>query len=52
VSYRREKNVGPAFRDIAAAYKGQDVEDKLITKIKKVVVATGVYCQCLEMRGN
>lgn len=30
-----KKNVGPAFRDIAAAYKGQDVEDKLITKIKK-----------------
>lgn len=30
-----KRNVGPAFKDIAAAYKGQDVEDKLITKIKK-----------------
>lgn len=28
-------NVGPAFKVIAAAYKGQDVEDKLIEKIKK-----------------
>lgn len=28
-------NVGPAFKDIAAAYKGQDVEDTLINKIKK-----------------
>lgn len=30
-----KKNVGPAFKDIAAVYKGQDVEDKLISKIKK-----------------
>lgn len=30
-----KKNVGPAFKDIAAVYKGQDVEDKLIAKIKK-----------------
>ena len=30
-----KRNVGPAFKDIAAVYKGQDVEDKLIDKIKK-----------------
>lgn len=30
-----KRNVGPAFKDIAAAYKGQDVEEKLINKIKK-----------------
>lgn len=30
-----KRNVGPAFKDIAAVYKGQDVEDILIEKIKK-----------------
>lgn len=30
-----KRNVGPAFKDVSAAYKGQDVEDKLINKIKK-----------------
>jgi len=29
-----KRNVGPAFKDVAAVYKGQDVEEKLITKIK------------------
>ena len=31
----QKRNVGPAFKDIAAVYKGQDVEDKLVNKIKK-----------------
>ncbi|WP_047540434.1 c-type cytochrome [Methylotenera versatilis] len=30
-----KRNVGPAFKEVAAVYKGQDVEDKLINKIKK-----------------
>lgn len=31
----QKRNVGPALKDIAAVYKGQDVEDKLVEKIKK-----------------
>jgi cytochrome c len=27
--------VGPAYKDVAAKYKGQDVEDKLVEKVKK-----------------
>jgi cytochrome c len=29
------KVVGPAYKDVAAKYKGQDVEDKLVEKVKK-----------------
>lgn len=32
----QKRNVGPAFKDISSAYKGQaDAEEKLINKIKK-----------------
>ena len=29
-----KKLVGPAYRDVAAKYKGQDVEAKLVAKVK------------------
>jgi cytochrome c len=29
------KVVGPAYKDVAAKYKGQDVEAKLVEKVKK-----------------
>jgi cytochrome c len=30
-----KKVVGPAYKDVAAKYKGQDVEAKLVEKVKK-----------------
>jgi cytochrome c len=30
-----KKILGPAYRDVAAKYKGQDVEAKLVAKVKK-----------------
>ena len=36
-----KKVVGPAFKDIAAKYKGQDVTTKLIDKVRKG--GSGVY---------
>ncbi len=30
-----KKVVGPAWKDVAAKYKGQDVTDKLVTKVSK-----------------
>ncbi len=36
-----KKLVGPAFKDVAAKYKGQDVSAKLIEKVRKG--GSGVY---------
>jgi cytochrome c len=36
-----KKVVGPAFKDVAAKYKGQDVTAKLIEKVRKG--GSGVY---------
>jgi cytochrome c len=30
-----KKVIGPAYKDVAAKYKGQDVEAKLVEKVKK-----------------
>lgn len=36
-----KKVIGPAFKDVAAKYKGQDVSAKLIEKVRKG--GSGVY---------
>jgi cytochrome c len=38
-----KKLVGPAFKDVAAKYKGQDVVAKLVDKVRKG--GSGVYGQ-------
>ena len=30
-----QKIIGPAFKDVAAKYKGQDAADKLVEKVRK-----------------
>lgn len=38
---KEKKVVGPAYKDVAAKYKGQDVAAKMIEKVRKG--GTGVY---------
>lgn len=44
------KLLGPGFKDVAAEYVGQDVEDKLATKIINGGAERGAVCRCRQAR--